>query len=658
MPLHRSTLVVLLISAGIALSTPAQSQETLFPGLAGEALVLALRAAYAPTAVLSYGPARDSLFAWEDRTTGSLRGVYSGYTIQLTPGVDPTEDAAAKGINTEHTWPRSRGTDSGPAFSDLHHLFPTRDAVNTARSNHPFAEIPDALIDTWYRLDQSQSSVPSFALDEWSERDGQNPDPAYSGRFEPREDHAGDAARAVFYVHTVYGPQLEDGFFEAQVADLLAWHKDDPVSAFEADRNIYIASLQGNENPFLLDSTLARRAFGDGGSGPPGGGTGELLISEYVEGSSFNKAVELYNPSATEAVDLGASGYRLEVFFNGSTSAGTTISLLGVVQPGDVFVVASSQADPAILAEADLTTGASLFNGNDAVVLTRDDGAGGRETLDAVGQVGFDPGEEWGSGLTSTKDNTLRRRADACEGDSEPGDAFDPGANYVGFATNTFGGLGTADLDCASAPPVVAEIEPVGAPSVPASGGPISYTVTLTNTSAESQTVTARVDATLPAGGTFGPLQGPQTLTLAPGQAVGPAVFTESVPLGAPSGTYTITLTLEVEGNVIASDSFTFEKKIARSALLTEDETEAVEVYPNPSAAGTTFQFSLVKEAPVRLVVYDLIGRELAVLAGGILAVGDHMFLLDVRDLPNGAYVWRLERGAGVRTGRFVVGGR
>ena len=53
--------------------------------------------------------------------------------------------------------------------------------------------------------------------------------------------------------------------------------------------------------------------------------------------------------------------------------------------------------------------GTIYYNGDDAVVL-RKGGADG-PVLDSIGQVGFDPGTEWGTGLTSTVDNTLRRKA-------------------------------------------------------------------------------------------------------------------------------------------------------------------------------------------------------------------------------------------------------
>lgn len=95
----------------------------------------------------------------------------------------------------------------------------------------------------------------------------------------------------------------------------------------------------------------------------------DLFISEYVEGSSNNKAIELFNGTGG-AVDLAGGGYQLQLFFNGSATA-TTIALTGTVAAGDAFVFASASAGSAVLAQADQTTGASLFNGDDAIVLRR-----------------------------------------------------------------------------------------------------------------------------------------------------------------------------------------------------------------------------------------------------------------------------------------------
>ena len=162
----------------------------------------------------------------------------------------------------------------------------------------------------------------------------------------------------------------------------------------------------------------------------------ELFFSEYIEGSSNNKALEIYNPGGAP-VDLAANGYNVQMFFNGSASAGLTINLSGTVASGDVFVLAQSSAAADILAVADQTNGAGWFNGDDAVVLRK-----GTTILDVIGQIGFDPGSQWGSDLASTADNTLRRKATVAGGDTNGADAFDPSVEWEGFATNTFDGLG------------------------------------------------------------------------------------------------------------------------------------------------------------------------------------------------------------------------
>lgn len=162
----------------------------------------------------------------------------------------------------------------------------------------------------------------------------------------------------------------------------------------------------------------------------------ELFFSEYIEGSSNNKALEIYNGTGA-AINLGTGGYNIQMFFNGSASAGLTINLTGTVADGDVFVIAHSSANATILAQADQTNGAGWYNGDDAVVLRK-----GEAVIDVIGQIGFDPGTEWGTGLTSTADNTLRRKASIEAGDPNGIDAFDPSIEWDGFANDTFDGLG------------------------------------------------------------------------------------------------------------------------------------------------------------------------------------------------------------------------
>src|SRR5699024_6162792 len=65
----------------------------------------------------------------------------------------------------------------------------------------------------------------------------------------------------------------------------------------------------------------------------------DLFISEYVEGSSFNKAIEIYNGTGA---DVALAGYALSQFSNGSSTASVTLNLTGTLADGDVYVIAHS----------------------------------------------------------------------------------------------------------------------------------------------------------------------------------------------------------------------------------------------------------------------------------------------------------------------------
>jgi predicted extracellular nuclease len=183
----------------------------------------------------------------------------------------------------------------------------------------------------------------------------------------------------------------------------------------------------------------------------------ELFISEYIEGTSNNKALEIYNGTGA-AIDLAADAYDVQMFFNGNPVSTLTIPLTGTVANGDVFVLAQAAAGPTILGQADQTNGSGWFNGDDAVALRK-----GTTIIDVVGQIGFDPGTEWGTGLLSTADNTLRRRAAVEAGDPNGADAFDPSLQWDGFATDIFAGLGAHPATVGDDPPKVLATTPTNA---------------------------------------------------------------------------------------------------------------------------------------------------------------------------------------------------
>ncbi len=198
--------------------------------------------------------------------------------------------------------------------------------------------------------------------------------------------------------------------------------------------------------------------------------TGDVFFSEYIEGSSNNKALEIYNGTGA-AVNLATGGYNVQMFFNGSPTATLTVNLTGTVADGDVYVVAQALSNATILAQADQTNGSGWFNGNDAVVLRK-----GTVVLDVIGQVGVNPGTEWGTGLLSTADNTLQRLATICQGDIVGSNAFDPATEWAGFANDTFTGLGAHTSNCSETAPAVQSATPANGATAVARNADVSVT--------------------------------------------------------------------------------------------------------------------------------------------------------------------------------------
>ncbi|RYF75829.1 MAG: hypothetical protein EOO39_06390, partial [Cytophagaceae bacterium] len=231
----------------------------------------------------------------------------------------------------------------------------------------------------------------------------------------------------------------------------------------------------------------------------------DLFFSEYIEGSSNNKALELYNGTSS-TIDLATGQYIVQMYFNGGTTAATTVNLTGTIAPGGTFVLAASQANATILAKANQTSGSSFYNGDDAIVL-RKGGASGT-VVDAIGQVGFDPGTEWGTGLTSTADNTIRRKAAFCSGDVNPADVFDPSVEWDGFATDTFDGLGAHTASCGGGgTPTLPSVSIVATDANGAEAGadPIVFTLSRSGSTTAALTVNYSIGGTATNGTDFTP---------------------------------------------------------------------------------------------------------------------------------------------------------
>jgi hypothetical protein len=165
--------------------------------------------------------------------------VYSSFDNIYTPPMDFSV------MSREHTicdsWMTTTGDNSTKQYQDYHNLFPTRLAsVNQTRSNYPLGEVVNvtsSYIDGKFGTNSLGQTV-----------------------YEPRDEHKGDAARAMFYMLIAY-----DGFVTGwggfdnllsnapmQDQDVLkSWHWNDLPDGLDHARNDYLDSLQGNRNPFV-----------------------------------------------------------------------------------------------------------------------------------------------------------------------------------------------------------------------------------------------------------------------------------------------------------------------------------------------------------------------------------------------------------------------
>lgn len=145
----------------------------------------------------------------------------------------------------------------------------------------------------------------------------------------------------------------------------------------------------------------------------PTGCSTDLFFSEYIEGSSSNKALEISNPTSN-TIDL--SDYVVYRYNNGSFSATDSLYPQGMLDQDSVFVVANPSANAGILAEEDTTHTLTFYNGDDAVLLLNKSTG---DTLDIIGQIGANPGSGWPVGTGATNNYTLIRNINVQEGNTD-----------------------------------------------------------------------------------------------------------------------------------------------------------------------------------------------------------------------------------------------
>jgi endonuclease I len=217
-------------------------ENNAYDGLSNTQLEDAMRAEHQGHKIFSYDRARDYIFGRIDNVDGWVECVYTGEKISTS---DRT-DAFNQGFNTEHTWPQSRGASELPEESDMHHLFPATATSNQFRSNNFFGDVIGNV--------------------SWSTGDSKlGEDDEGATRFEPRDAHKGNVARAIFYFAVIYRDSADyhvdpENNIPAHEEDTLRqWHVADPVDAAEQARNQAVADLQKSRNPFVDQPDLVDR---------------------------------------------------------------------------------------------------------------------------------------------------------------------------------------------------------------------------------------------------------------------------------------------------------------------------------------------------------------------------------------------------------------
>ena len=295
---------------------------TICPGQTGAPLLACLRAAYPRTSARGYSE-RTSFYS-SYYGSPPYRCVYTGRT-------GPLGSSGPSEINTEHTWPQSKMPNEGDQRGDMHNLYLTIASVNSARGNLPLLDIDDNAAAAWYGP-TGDGPRPATNIDAFSE--------GTASAFEPREDHKGNAARAVAYFYTLYGTN-DVGFWESSKRVLVAWNTLDAANAEETARSAAIRAYQGNENPYILDATLMQRAFGTTVSTTLG--DRPLAFSATLAGARPVRTalgVSVSLPSASEVtVDVyDVAGRRVAQTVSSEGAGQATLSLDVAGLPAGVYV--------------------------------------------------------------------------------------------------------------------------------------------------------------------------------------------------------------------------------------------------------------------------------------------------------------------------------
>ena len=278
------------------------------------ALLEALELIVGEHKTLGYGDLWDLYYESDVTSEGYIWDMYS--TSKYTPGRNQCGSYSKIGdcYNREHSFPKSWFDDRSPMYSDAFHIYPTDGKVNGQRSNYPFGECANG------SYVSSSGGVKALG------RLGSSTFSGYSGTvFEPDDQYKGDFARSYFYMAAAYNSYIDD-WSSAQLAGnsypcfsdwsvnlLMKWHREDPVSEKEINRNEVVYRWQGNRNPFIDHPELAEYVWG---TKKNEGWTEQGTVSDPI----------IISPDANELYDCGV------VAVNKSISIEIPLKTVGITE--------------------------------------------------------------------------------------------------------------------------------------------------------------------------------------------------------------------------------------------------------------------------------------------------------------------------------------
>ena len=249
--------------------------------------------------------------------------------------------------NREHSVPKSWFGNASPMYSDAFHLYPTDGKVNGMRSNYAFGEVGTA---SWsYTFKGNIQGV---------SKKGNSSFPGYSGVvFEPADVYKGDFARTYFYFATRYKDKMSsmsgDGtvhftgsttycnLTEYSKNLFLKWHRNDPVSIKEVNRNNAVYAKQKNRNPFIDHPEYAEAIWGDTPIG-----TGSVKLSQSSISMSYGSAgVSLSATSSDNSqISWTTSNSTVATVSSSTSSSGANITIIPQ-SVGSATITASAYID-------------------------------------------------------------------------------------------------------------------------------------------------------------------------------------------------------------------------------------------------------------------------------------------------------------------------